>query len=569
MEKTQEIKAPKECCSTRDVLWYLVFTGFAVNYMIRINLNIAIVSMIAQRPKNNISLTGKSTAEQLYLENGTLTSNVYIVNSTNASFNGTMNVITRWNATTIDAGNWSDSATTPSVVENNVTEQPDSKPLFKFESRKFDWNEKQQGTILGSFFWLHWTTQIPGGLLASRYGAKLVFGLSNCMGILVCFLIPFCAYKGAGFLIFARVCQGLLTGFAWPAMHCMTARWIPPNERSKFVTAYLGSSVGASLTYPICGFIIDRWGWELVFYTCGVMGMLWFFAWGTLVYDSPNEHPRISEKEREYIVASLGQSVATAKETAPVPWLKIFTSVPVWMNILAQWGGIWGLFTLMTHAPTYFKFIHGWNIKATGLLSGMPHLLRMLWAWVFSQLGDYLLRSNKMTRSNVRKLATIACCFVQGVFMLALAYSGCDRNAAIVFLTLAVASHGAVSTGPLASIVDISPNYASVIFGCCNTIVAMVGFLTPIVVGHLTFQNQTVQQWQKVFWIAAVFLFTSGILYTIFSRSELQSWNSPEKQNGLPETELMVIKKKNQVEDNEKNGEYEKVPVAYSDLKEK
>lgn len=49
---------------------------------------------------------------------------------------------------------------------------------------------------------------------------------------------------------------------------------------------------------------------------------------------------------------------------APVPWRALLTSVPVWTNVLAQWGGIWGLFTLMTHAPTYFKMIHGWNIKA-------------------------------------------------------------------------------------------------------------------------------------------------------------------------------------------------------------
>lgn len=45
--------------------------------------------------------------------------------------------------------------------------------------------------------------------------------------------------------------------------------------------------------------------------------------------------------------------------------------------------------------------------------------------------------------------------------MIGLSFSGCDRIAAIVFLTLAVSSHGAVTTGPLASIVDISPNYAS------------------------------------------------------------------------------------------------------------
>lgn len=45
--------------------------------------------------------------------------------------------------------------------------------------------------------------------------------------------------------------------------------------------------------------------------------------------------------------------------------------------------------------------------------------------------------------------------------MLALAYSGCNYIAAIIFLTSATGIHGAVSTGPLASFVDLSPNYAS------------------------------------------------------------------------------------------------------------
>ncbi|KAJ8919873.1 hypothetical protein NQ315_006402 [Exocentrus adspersus] len=516
MGKGEKLKNPKECCSARDVLWYLVFIGFAVNYMVRINLNIAIVSMVATRPKNN-RISGNETLFQL-----------------NSKVPG----------------------------DRTVATPPSLDAFLKFESRKFDWDEKQQGSILGSFFYLHWITQIPGGLLANRYGAKLVYGFSNYAGVLLCFFIPFCSYKGTAYLIGLRMLQGFLTGCAWPSMHSMTARWIPPNERSKFVTAYLGSSVGAALTYPICGFIIDRWGWELVFYVSGVMGTLWFLAWWALVYDSPVDHPRISDKEKEYIVASLGKSVAGVKQQAPVPWLKMTTNVTVLMNILAQWGGVWGLFTLMTHAPTYFKFIHGWNIRATGLLSGMPHLIRMLWAFLFSQLGDYLLRSNKMTRSNVRKLATAVCCIVQGVFMLGLAYSGCDYNAAIIFLTLAVASHGAVSTGPLASIVDISPNYASVILGFCNTIVALVGFLTPMVVGQLTFQNQTSGQWQKVFWIAAGFLFVSGISYVLFAKSELQSWNTPGKADEVPESEVMM-------KNNRDKEEESKVTLMYADVKEK
>lgn len=49
---------------------------------------------------------------------------------------------------------------------------------------------------------------------------------------------------------------------------------------------------------------------------------------------------------------------------APIPWRHLLTSGPVWMNILAQWGGLWGFFTLMTHTPTYFTMVHGWNIRS-------------------------------------------------------------------------------------------------------------------------------------------------------------------------------------------------------------
>lgn len=36
----------------RSVLWYLAFIGFAMNYMIRINMNIAIVDMISDEFKS-------------------------------------------------------------------------------------------------------------------------------------------------------------------------------------------------------------------------------------------------------------------------------------------------------------------------------------------------------------------------------------------------------------------------------------------------------------------------------------------------------------------------------------
>ena len=100
-------------------------------------------------------------------------------------------------------------------------------------------------------------------------------------------------------------------------------------------------------------------------------------------------------------------------EKRSVPWVSILTSKLVWLNALAQWGGIWGMITLLTQAPTYFRFIHGWGIEMTGILSGFPHLLRAGFSIIFSTFADYLLSSERMSRNNVRRLATFFCKFSQ------------------------------------------------------------------------------------------------------------------------------------------------------------
>lgn len=80
--------------------------------------------------------------------------------------------------------------------------------------------------------------------MATKYGTKKIFGLANLVGCLLCSFMPLASYLSFRVLLLLRILQGLVCGLAWPAMHNMTALWIPKNERSKFVTAYLGSSVG-------------------------------------------------------------------------------------------------------------------------------------------------------------------------------------------------------------------------------------------------------------------------------------------------------------------------------------
>lgn len=51
---------------------------------------------------------------------------------------------------------------------------------------------------------------------------------------------------------------------------------------------------------------------------------------------------------------------------------------------------------------------------------------------------------------------------------------------------------------------------------------------------HVLLQN-TVGQWQMVFLIAVAMLMVSGVAYILFSKSDLEPWNNPERMCCSPE----------------------------------
>ena len=81
--------------------------------------------------------------------------------------------------------------------------------ISQFEDR-FKWNEYEQSLALGSYYWLHWLSQLPGGLLARRYGTKIIFGWANLFTAIIGLLIPVATHYHLGALVFLRVIQGLV-----------------------------------------------------------------------------------------------------------------------------------------------------------------------------------------------------------------------------------------------------------------------------------------------------------------------------------------------------------------------
>jgi len=321
----------------------------------------------------------------------------------------------------------------------------------------------------------------------------------------------------------------------WPAMHNLVGQWIPPNERSSFVSAYFGGSFGALIAFPLFGLIVKVSSWEWIFHACGISGVIWYMLWLYYVYDTPDKHPRIHYKEREFILRSLGSSVQNNGEKPDIPWKSILFSKPVWINSIGHFGALYGILTLFQQGPTYFKSIHEFGVEATGLLTGLPHLLIVAFSIISSKLADYALSQGKITRNNLRRSSAFVAIVMNGCAVLGLAYSGCSRTFAVLFFSFALCFNGANSSSVLSSIVDIAPNFAGITMGIMSTVASVGPFVSPIIVGFITFQHQTAQAWQYVFQICSAILIASGVIYICFIDTAVQRWNNVPENSSTDE----------------------------------
>ena len=92
----------------------------------------------------------------------------------------------------------------------------------------------------------------------------------------------------------------------------MLAKWFPTSERSTAAgVIYSGQMIGTMLTMPLAALICD-WGndsndsdgWPSMFYMFGMAGVLWSILWAWLIYETPAQHPTISQTELRLILST-------------------------------------------------------------------------------------------------------------------------------------------------------------------------------------------------------------------------------------------------------------------------
>lgn len=491
-----------ERISCRQVLNFMVILGFMFNYMLRVNLTIAITEMVFEEHPIVTTLASPITI------NGTDTDHDHFIH-----------------------------------------------PEQDQHANKFHWDKFAQNNVLGSFFWGYILTELPGGRLAEVIGSKRVFGGGMLAASFLTLLIPGACHWDYVAVVVLRGILGFFLGATWPAIPPMASKWIPPLERSKFIANMMASSLGAAITMPVCGYLIVQWGWESVFYITGGIGLVWSICWFFVVYDSPAEHPRISAEERCEIETKIAEGqIGRGVKPSRVPWMGILMSAPVWAIVVTHGCSVFAYFTVVNQLPTYMKEVLHFNVKKNGLLSSLPYLGKYAMAIIASYLADRLRRTGRLSTTATRKIFTTFAVFTPGVLMIFQAIFGEDPAVSVGIFTCSLFFNGAVTAGYLANGLDIAPNFSGTIFGMANTLSSIGGWLSTFMVATITSENHSFEQWRYVFWILVIVYTVGAATFLVFGTGVEQPWNSVNRKLGPHENggslngkELQPLKKDKEI----------------------
>lgn len=176
------------------------------------------------------------------------------------------------------------------------------KPLISRE--KFHWNQKDQGHILGAFFYGYIVFQIPGARLAESVGAKWILLAANAGSALISLIFPLSTQLNSIHLLMVlRFLMGLCQSAFFPAAYVLFCRWLPEKERAILLPImFIGSNMGSISTYIMSSYLIsNNYGWPSVFYVSGLICALVTLMWTVFGSNEPSDNWFITEEECLFI----------------------------------------------------------------------------------------------------------------------------------------------------------------------------------------------------------------------------------------------------------------------------
>ena len=215
------------------------------------------------------------------------------------------------------------------------------------------------------------------GKLYDKVGTKIGFVLSIFFWSLASVLHFFA--KGAASLGIFRGLLGVSEAGNWTGAVKNNAEWFPVKERGLAQGIFnSGAAIGSIIAAPIISGLFESFDWKWTFVIIGFVGFLWIIPWLIFNKKKPEEHPWITQEEKDYILSDSRKQTNTQANEKGLSVVNILSFKESWGAISARFfiEPIWLLFVFWM--PIYLADQYGFNVKEIGLYAWFPYVGAMI-----------------------------------------------------------------------------------------------------------------------------------------------------------------------------------------------
>ena len=342
------------------------------------------------------------------------------------------------------------------------------------------------GYIFSAFGWAYAALQIPGGLIADRFGPRVLYAFCLITWSLATLAQAF--VRGFASLFALRLATGTFEAPSYPINNRVVTSWFPDHERASATAMYVsGQFIGLAFLTPVLMTVQYYAGWQGLFMGTGLVGLVWGIIW-YLFYRDPLDHSRVNQAELDYIEEGGGLFRAKKPGTAQVSVWKwenlkqVISRRTLWGVYIGQFAVNATLWFFLTWFPKYLVDYRHLGFIKSGYLVSVPFLAACAGLLLSGFVSDRLVRQGRSV--GMARKTPIIIGLLLSVSIIGANYTN-DTALVIFFLALAFFGSGmALISWVFVSL--LSPKHLiGLTGGVFNFMGNLASIVVPIVIGYL------------------------------------------------------------------------------------
>jgi sugar phosphate permease len=254
-------------------------------------------------------------------------------------------------------------------------------------------SQMQIGWIQWAYLLAYAPSQIVGGRVGQRFGARRTLAVAGAIAIVATIAMPLAPAALAGGAIFAALFLSQLTlGFAqapiFPVSAGVFGTWLPAHRWGLAIGIQtMGCQLGAAATPAVIVYLMQKFGWQRALFWTDLPAVVLVAAWAWYMRNTPREHPSISPEELAELesadaVSTVAASTSMTRAKLPRRDIALLTASYIGMNyvfyLLANWSFL------------YLVQERHFTVAQGGWFATLPPLAAALGAGVGGGLVDVL-----------------------------------------------------------------------------------------------------------------------------------------------------------------------------------